>query len=133
MNIVDIWNHNSTHDNTRLENEEIFYSEQDIREDVLCVYINPWMLTDRRAGSIINTVVSSRTGKVNKHGSQLISWVCYSGTLDSLRNNDHLKDIYNMFSSNKYLYQVINLRSKGLKIQSSISTGTNVNSLDDIY
>lgn len=132
MNIIDIWFKNNTSDNMKIEDEDVLYSEQDIKEDVLCVYVNKWMSMNKLTAVILNTVISSRNGRVNRKGEKLITWVYYNGSVGELKNSC-LGEVYNMFSSDKHFYQIIDLSSKGLKVHNSINTSTSVNPLDDIY
>ena len=130
MNIVDIWNKNDDWRNERLENDEVFFSEQDIREDVLCLYIDKVMLTDARTGGIANTVLSTRSDKVNKRFERLITWVFFRGTEDELKNHQHLSSMYELFMSDKDHYQIVNL-NKLKNITDGIPESSK--SLKDIY
>lgn len=134
MNIIDIWNHNSTPDNEKLEAEETFYSEQDIREDVLCLYIDKSMLTERRAGGMVNTVMLSRSDRLNRRGESLISWVFFRGGIEDIKQNSNLVSIYENFISDKMRYSVIDLSSlNNIFGGSSSSVGKDDKSLEDIY
>lgn len=133
MNLIDIWNHNSTPDNEKLEADDTFYSEQDIRDDVLCLYIDKSMLTERRAGGMVNTVLLSRSERLNKRGDSLISWVFFRGSIEDLKTNSNLLSIYENFVSDRFRYEIVDLRILDNIFGGNSSSVKDNKSLEDIY
>jgi hypothetical protein len=107
IDLVDIWYGQGRSTNIRKEDDESIYSEQDIREDVVCVYMDKSMFTGKSYGGIFNSFVSSRSDRVNLRRENLYTWSFYRGTIESLRTHDIAKCIYEHFTSDPIHYQIV--------------------------
>lgn len=135
MDLQDVWWQNSNSDNVKKEDEEVLHSEQDIREDVLCIFIDSSMFTNDGSAKIVNTVLSSRADRVNKRYESLITWVFYRGSVENLKNDKSMSLVYDFFISDPVHYQVVDLSSLSGILQGvdKLKIDNTQKSLKDIY
>ena len=138
LNLVDIWCKNADWTNKRLDDSDAFSSEQDILDDVLCIFIDKNMYTTKMSGKVINTVVVSRNNKLNSRREKLVTWVFFYGSPSDIINNENINNIYNLFSTRSGDCQIIDLSSclKGFEIKgknNTIISPLEAKSLDDVY
>ena len=133
LDLVDIWWRNNTHDNLRKNDDEVFNTEQDIRDDVLCVLYDPSMFITTHNSPIISSVVSSRACRVNSKGIPLITWIFYGGTQDDFKKAVPNQHLFALFNSDPTLYQMttIQLTTSARKISSQ--QPKRPTSIDDFY
>jgi len=120
--VVDIWWGNSKNSNSRLEDDEVYYSEQNIQEDLLIVYTDKYQFLSKNSFEVMNLVLSSRNTRKGKNLDSQVTWVFYKGTESSMRQGEKSNELYNAFSNDSKC-QIINIGNPGI----SSSTESNIN------
>ena len=109
IDLVDVWYGNGRSTNIRKDDEETIYSEQDIREDVVCVYADKAMFAGKTYAGILNSFLSSRSDRLNIRHEPLYTWVFYRGTIGYMRTEEIAKQTYEFFNADPVHYQIVNL------------------------
>jgi hypothetical protein len=112
MELHDIFWGNRRKDNVNLTDDEIMYTEQDIKQDVFCLFLDIdmySMATDRVAVSTI----SSRNDKSRMGNKPKYTWVFFRGTYSDLKNTKGYSGILRLFAENNGKgYTVYDLNQK---------------------
>lgn len=140
IQLMDIWNQNANETNQRLENDEIFRTEQDIREDVFCLYIDRTYegCIPPFQQNVLPSFISSRNNRVNRRREGLITWIFYQGTFAELQASETFKTTLKQFQSDADFFQIIDLNGSNIESVKTVTattlSGTGINnSIGDIY
>lgn len=140
MDIVDIYMAHNRWDNPDIAYGEIKVSEQNIREDVLCLYGEDFMTHWNKSGFMISDTLSGREHN-SKDTRRLINWFYYKGSYSGAVENPLTVDAVRYFENmKKEGYQIVDLNNLGIdfvSIRTSAEGSTNKaaisNKLSDIY
>lgn len=114
IEIVDIYWGNRKRENMHLAEDDMYYSEQDIRQDVLAVYGDTSMGTWKRPESLFTTI-SSRINRGIRENKELGNWVFFRGRKSSLRLQQGFDLTFSHFESMRSQgYQIVDLMSSSL-------------------
>lgn len=141
LDIVDIYMANSRWDNPDLSDSDIRVSEQNIREEVLCLYGDKFMTHWNKSGFMLTNTFVGREKNVSKNGKKLITWFFFKGTQQDAIQNPLVVDSLRYFESMKDDgYQIIDFNNTGkdLNIETSHKSNNKQSkeskkSLKDIY
>ena len=138
MKIMDIWWGNCKKDNTNISEDEIMYSEQDIKQDVFCLYIEKDMVA-HNMGNTVNSIIASRNNCTNSKGDILQNWIFYKGNMNSLEESNYFGSILNMFKNGNEDFLIVDMNnrgnaqiSKGRSVVNTVGKNEN-NNLSDVY
>lgn len=101
MEIADIYWGNRGYDNDRQLSEDVILSEQDIKEDVMCLYSDDFITNWKKSNFIIPVTVETRYHRFNRKGKRLVSWIFYRGTIASMKENDSMVSVLSMFEQSE--------------------------------
>ena len=136
IHLVDIWWGNMKENNPNISSEDLMFSEQNIQQDVLCMYINKDMYSVN-GDKVINTVITSRAEKLTKKKKPMYTWVFFEGAEFDM-NIKGFSLIKTVFENNRDRgYQIINLSSEGISNINQITrtgkVGPSNSSLEEMY
>lgn len=118
IEIADIYWGNRGHDNNRRVTDDIIISEQDIKEDVMCLYSDDFITNWKSSNFIIPVTIETRYHKTNRKGKKLISWIFYKGTIDSMKENDSMVSVLSLFEQSEGNgFDIIDLNNTGSSIE----------------
>lgn len=134
--IYDVYWDRCGRDNIHIDDSDVMYSTQEYSEDVLCVYTSDDTYV-RGVGPIISSLVDSRNNRHNYRGENLITWIFYRGTEESMLNDKDFKIVLNYFRSNNdnddFMILDLNKSGNGIVIPSGEGINKIGNTLKDIY
>lgn len=122
--------------NPNIKDSESMFSEQDIIQDVLCLYVQDGMW-EMRSDDEMTSLVLSRCDRSFLEGRKLLNWVFFVGSMYTAENKDNLmKSLFELYKVKESEgWQIVNLTGVGLA--ESNKTGKKKNklsqSLQDIY
>ena len=137
IQLHDIMFGNKTSDNPNLSDDDIMYSYQDIKETVLCLYIDKYMYPMQDDITAASLIVSRENRKLELN-KNLLNWVFFRGNMNSLKNSDKLaKRLYQLYNSNRDNgWLIVDLNSL-VKHSTSNNTSKSIDlrndGLEDIY
>lgn len=99
-------------DNVNISEDEVMYSEQNIKQDVLCIYADSDSWVTSGISGEVKSTVSSRSNNVNVHGKPLRTWIFFRGTYKEL-TGDKFVGIYDFYKNNPDDYSIVFLDSLG--------------------
>lgn len=99
MQMYDIFFGNMRPDNPNLAESDIMWSEQNVTEDVLCLFIDEEMHAFNHCEKMITSFLVSRDCNARFNGRVVYNWVFYRGTISSLEQNDGLRRLLDLFKS----------------------------------
>lgn len=132
VELFDVWWGNRKNTNLNVDEDKVMFSDQDITQDVLCVYVSPDLYMSR-GSRVVNSSIASRVAKTGKDGQNLLNWVFFCGSDADLRSDDFYI-IKRMFES-KSDFQIIHLSSNGISNvgSSSKKSSSKMNDLEEMY
>lgn len=114
MELHDIFWGNRRRENVNLADDDLMYTEQDIRQDIFCLFMDVdmySMASDRVAVSLI----SSRHDKSMISNKPKYNWVFFRGTYTELKTTKGYSNVLRLFADNKNNgYSVYDLNSKSV-------------------
>lgn len=131
VELFDVWWGNRKSTNMNVPEDEVMFSDQDIMQDVMCVYVSPDLFMSR-GSKVVNSSIESRVAKTGKNGQNLLNWVFFCGTEDELRGSDFF--IIRKMFENKQGFQIVSLNGGSISaVGSSVVGRKGKMELEDIY
>lgn len=133
MQLHDIMFGNRTYDNPNIVEDDIMYSYQDIKETVLCVYIDKYMYP-MQDDLTLSSLIVSREARKSELNKNLINWVFFKGSISALKSSDKLaKRVYYLYESNKWSIIDLNKLIKQYNSKLNPNSNNKKDNLNDIY
>lgn len=122
MELYDIFWGNRRKDNVNLSDGELMYTEQDIKQDIFCLFVDENMFS-LASDKVVVSLISSRHDKSVISNNPKYNWVFFRGSFTELKTAKGFSKILKLFADNKGKgYSVYDLNSKsGSKLLENIT------------
>ncbi len=99
MQMYDIFFGNMRPNNPNISEDEVMYSEQNVTEDILCLFIDEEMRAFDGCEKLVTSFLVSRDCNARFNDRVAYNWVFYRGTISSLEQTGGLKRVLDLFKS----------------------------------
>lgn len=114
LDLIDVRRGFRTGDNSNIPDDSIMLSEQDIREDVFCLYCDEFMYMTMKSDMYVTSAIEGREQKRNRKGGRFLNWVFYRGLYDSFKNDAGSSGILRYFHSKDSFFKIVDLNSRNI-------------------
>lgn len=112
LDLIDVRRGFRTSENNNISEDSTLLSEQDIREDVFCLYCDEYMYMTMKSDMYVTSAIEGREQKRNRKGERFLNWVFYRGFYDSFKNDAGSSGILRYFhSKDNGRFKVIDLNN----------------------
>lgn len=140
LDLIDVRRGFRTLENINIPEDYMLLSEQDIREDVFCLYCDEYMYMTMKSDMYVTSAIEGREQKRSRKGGKFLNWVFYRGFYDSFKSDAGSSGILRYFhSKDGSKFQVIDLNNGSIVNTTHSAIRTSGNKTDknsnekDIY
>lgn len=140
LDLIDVRRGFRTFENGNLPEDLVMLSEQDIREDVFCLYCDEYMYMTMKSDMYVTSAIEGREQRRNRKGNKFLNWIFYRGDYETFKNDAGSCGILKYFhSKDKKDFRIVDFNVGNIgftKDSPKISDGSNTNKTfegKDIY
>lgn len=120
MELHDIFWGNRRKDNVNLSEDDMMYTEQDIKQDILCLYMDIDMYS-MRTDRVVVSLVSSRYDKSLLSKKPMYNWIFFRGKYDDLRTRG-FTEVLRMFTEGRNdQFSIYDLNNNSMRITDKVT------------